>query len=111
VENDIIKSFAEKGALYRVVSPLGSPTIASVPYAPPLSGFDGKKIGFVWNLFTNGEILADTFAGLLKERFDHMHFVRLPSGKFGKWGEYPHEDRPEVVKNSGVDAVIALVGG
>ncbi len=32
-------------------------------------------------------------------------------GKEGKWGEYPHKDFPDVVKEAEVDAVIALVGG
>ena len=111
VENDGKKSLSKKEALYDVVSPLGRPAIEPVPYAPPLSDFNGKTIGFVWNLFTNGETLADSFALLLRERFDDMHFVKLPSGKLGKWGDYPHKDLPEVVKASEVDAVIALVGG
>jgi hypothetical protein len=96
---------------YEVVSPLGRSTAKPVPLAPRLPHLNGKTLGFVWTIFTHGDALADVFADLLRERYDDMAFVRLPSGKAGKWGDYPHEDFPQVVKEAGVDAVMALVGG
>jgi hypothetical protein len=96
---------------YSIVSPLGRSTARMIPLAPPLPGLNGKIIGFVWTIFTNGDALAETFADLLRERFADLRFVKLPSGKSVKWGDYPHEDFPDVVKEAGVDAVIALVGG
>jgi hypothetical protein len=100
-----------KEVMYEVVSPLGQPTAKQIQLASPLPDFKGKRVGFVWNMFTNGDMLADTFADLLAERFEDIQFVKLPSGKKGKWGEYTHEDFPEVVIDAVVDAVIAVVGG
>lgn len=102
---------SEKEPLYEVVSPLGQPVAKPVPCARPLDNLQGKKIGFVWNIFTNGDVLADSFTGLMRERFDDMKFVKLPSSKRGKWGEYPGPDFQDVVREAEVDAVIALVGG
>ena len=111
MENELIEKEARKEPIYKVVRPLGRSTHRKLPLAPPLRDFRGKRIGFVWNIFTNGDILSDQFTDLLAERFEAMNFVRLPSSREGKWGEYPSEDFPDVVKESGVDAVIALVGG
>jgi hypothetical protein len=97
--------------LYEVVSPLGRSTAGPIPFASPLTGFNGRTIGFVWTIFTNGDTLADIFTDLLRERFDDIKFVKLPSGKTAKWGDYPLPDLPDVVKEAGADAVIALVGG
>jgi hypothetical protein len=102
---------AAEEPLYGVVNPLGRSTATPIPFAPSLKDFNGKTIGFVWSIFTHGDALADIFTALLRERFDDMQFVKLPSGKSGKWGDYPHQDFPDVVKESGADAVIALVGG
>jgi len=102
---------AVKEPLYGIVSPLGRATARPIPFAPPLADFKGKTIGFVWTIFTNGDCLADIFADLLQERFAEVRFVKLPSGKSGKWGDYPHLDFPDVVREAGADAVIALVGG
>lgn len=109
------KVFKMAGALeeplYGVASPLGRSTARPIPFAPPLTDFNGKTIGFVWSIFTHGDALADIFTDLLRERFKDNRFVKLPSGKSKKWGDYPHRDFPDVVKESEVDAVIALVGG
>ena len=102
---------ASEEPLYGVVSPLGRSTARPIPFAPSLTDFKGKTIGFVWSIFTHGDALADIFADLLGERFDDIRFVKLPSGKSGKWGDYPHRDFPDVVREAGADAVIALVGG
>ena len=96
---------------YSIVSPLGRSTAVSVSFAPPLNDLNGKKIGFVWSLFTHGDTLTDVFTDLLRERFNDISFTRLPSGKTGKWGDYPQADFTDVVKESGVNGVISLVGG
>ena len=96
---------------YAIVSPLGRSTAKPIPRASSVTNLNKKIIGFVWTIFTNGDALADIFAELLRERFADLRFAKLPSGKSGKWGDYPHEDFPDVVKEAGVDAVIALVGG
>lgn len=111
MKNGLRETEAGKEPIYRVVSPLGRSTHPELPLAPPLRDFKGKRIGFVWNIFTNGDVLSDQFADLLAERYEAMRFVRLPSSRKGKWGEYPSDDFPDVVRESGVDAVIALVGG
>jgi hypothetical protein len=97
--------------IYEVVSPLGKSTVTAVPLSPRLPDLEGKHIGFVWNLFANGDILADALAELLLRRFKQMEFTRLPSGKGRTWAAYPDPSLAEVVRESGVDAVIALVGG
>jgi len=97
--------------LYEIVSPLGRCTAKPIRSASPLTSFKGKTIGFVWTIFTNGDVLADIFADLLRERFDGIKWVKLPSGKTGKWGDYPHPDLADVIKDAEVDAVITLVGG
>ena len=97
--------------VYRIVSPLGCSTTRSIPFASPLNALHGKKIGFVWSIFTHGNSLAEIIIQLMDEQFDDISFVKLPSGKTGKWGEYPHEDFPDVVRDADVDAVISLVGG
>ncbi len=100
-----------KEPLYEVVRPLGRPTNRQIPIASPLPDLKGKTIGFAWSIFTNGEVLAESFTDLLGDRFEGIRFVKLPSGKEGKWGEYPRKDFPDVVKEAEVDALIALVGG
>ena len=100
-----------KGPLYEVLSPLGRSAAESIPSAPPLPYLNDKRIGFVWNIFTNGDLLAESLADLLVQRFETLKFVNLPSGKKGKWGEYAYKDFPDVVREAGVDAVISVVGG
>ena len=86
MENGLRETDVGKEPIYSVVSPLGRSTHLELPLAPPLRDFKGKRIGFVWNIFTNGDVLSDQFADLLAERFEGMSFVRLPSSREGKWG-------------------------
>lgn len=100
-----------KGPLYGVLSPLGRAAAGSIPLASPLPDLNDKRIGFVWNIFTNGDLLARILADQLAQSFETLKFVNLPSGKKGKWGEYAHKDFSDVVREAGVDAVISVVGG
>ena len=103
---------------YEVVSPVGEPASGKdtgagnfrIPPAPPISNFTGRKLGFVWTKFRNGDVLLRAFADLLAKRFEGMQFVNLPSGRTLGWGEYPDATFTDVVKESGVDAVIAAPG-
>jgi hypothetical protein len=72
---------------------------------------EGKKIGFVWHVFANGDVLANAFADLLSKRFKNLESVKLPSGKGLKWSDYPDPSIKDVVKAAKVDALIATVGG
>jgi hypothetical protein len=98
---------------YAVVSPVGQSVFDIKPISPRLANIEGKRIGFEWNLFANGPILADALADLLGRQFAGVRFEKLPPGKGVKWGELKDFDEHigSVVKESGVDAVIVLVGG
>lgn len=104
-------SVAAKNGTYEVVSPLGRSTAKIVPLTPRLSTLEGKKIGFVWHVFANGDVLANAFADLLSKRFKNLESVKLPSGKGLKWSDYPDPSIKDVVKAAKVDALIATVGG
>jgi hypothetical protein len=120
-KSNVIKSFhrflrrnssmAAQDGSYKVVSPLGRSVVRSFPLSPRLSALEGKRIGFVWNLFANGDVLADALAELLGKRFKRLESIRLPSGKGLRWGNHPDPTLGEVVRESGVDAMIATAGG
>jgi hypothetical protein len=97
--------------LYEVASPVGRPVTRKISPAPPLADLEGKKIGFMWTIYTNGDILADAFMGLLSKRFKSIQTVKLPAGKGQRWGEYPDQSIEDVVREAGVDGVIVTVGG
>ena len=104
-------SVAAQDSVYEVVSPLGRSTVKIVSPSPRLSSLEGKKIGLVWNVFTNGDILANALAELLNKRFEHVESVRIPSGKGLKWGSYPDPSIKDVIKEAKIDALISTVGG
>lgn len=100
---------------YDVVSPIGeavAPVNAgtggkSIVSAKPLETLAGKKIGFIWTKFRNGDLLLADFADLLKERFPGVEFVKLPSGETLPWGDYPDRTFANVVRAHKVDGLIA----
>ena len=96
--------------MHEVVSPAGKPAAREVPQAT--SGLDlaGKKVGLVRIPFPNGDVLLETLAGLIKERFSGMEFVKLPSGRSLAWGDYPDDSLTEVVREAGIDAAMVAVG-
>jgi hypothetical protein len=98
---------------YEVVSPVGQSNVEVKPISPRLPSLEGKKIGFEWNQFANGPILADALEDLLGRQFRGIHFTRLPPGNGVKWGEILHFDDHvgTIVKESGVDAAIVFIGG
>lgn len=96
--------------MYEVVSPAGKPVMQEI--LQTTSGLDlaGKKIGLVRIPFPNGDTLLETLAGLMKERFDGLEYVKLPSGKSLNWGDYPDDTLADVVRESGIDAAMVAVG-
>lgn len=101
----------QTGKAYEVVSPLGKSLVKEMSPARPIPQLAGKRIAFIWTIFTNGDILADVLTDLLHERFKDIETVKLPAGKEVKWGDYPDESIEDVVREAGVDAAIVLVGG
>jgi hypothetical protein len=101
----------ERSATYEVMSPVGEAVSKTVEPASPLMDLERKKIGFMWTIYTNGDLLADVFMDLLRKRFKQIETVKLPAAKGGLWGEYPAESIAEVVREAGVDGIVVTVGG
>jgi hypothetical protein len=98
-------------ATFEALSPVAEPLSRNISPAAPLAELEGKKIGFMWTIYTNGDLLADALGDLLRKRFKGLQTVKLPAGKAQRWGEYPDHSIDEVVKDAGVDAVVVTVGG
>ncbi len=97
---------------YEALSPVAEPLARKISPASPLARLEGRKIGFMWTIYTNGDLLADALIDLLRKRFVNIETVKLPAGRARHWGEYPdHATIADVVKESGVDAVVVGVGG
>ena len=101
----------EEFPTYKVMSPIGEPVTRRIEPAPPLADMEGKKLGFMWTIYTNGDLLVDVLIDLLKKRFKQIETVKLPASKGGLWGEYPDESIREVAREAGVDGVVVTVGG
>ncbi len=106
--------------LYEVLSPVGqdpnakhgaAPGSGKFPPAAPLADLRDKKIGLIWTVFTNGNVLLKAFQDLLAKRFPTMKFVELPPGRNAKWGDYPDLSLPVFARESGIDAAIVTAGG
>jgi len=98
---------------YEVVSPLGQAPAKSGEAniaAAPLTGLEGKKIGLFWNGFTNGNLLLEAFADLLKRRHAGVQFVKLKSGRDLDWGNYPERSLTGLAREAGIHAAIAGPG-
>ncbi len=97
--------------VYEIVSPLAKKTTGTIPLVSSLANLEGKTIGLMWTLYTNGDVLANMLKDLLGKRFKNLEFVELPPGKGRQWGNYPDNATiGEVVKESGVDALIVTMG-
>ncbi len=98
-------------SVYEVVRPFGKRSGDKVLLSKPLQSLEGKKFGFMWTLFTNGDTLANSIIDLMKKQFKDIEFVRLPPGRGTVWGDYPHEPSiGDLVQEAGVDAVVVTVG-
>ncbi len=96
---------------YEVVRPLGKSGVKEIAPALPLVKLEGKKIAFIWTIFTNGDVLADALSKVVHRRYSGLQTVKLPAGRKAKWGDYGDESLEEVVRETGIDAAIVLVGG
>jgi hypothetical protein len=54
--------------MYAVVKPLGKSVIKEIQPAQPLDSLEGKRIGFFWTIFTNGDKLADVLEAELRSQ-------------------------------------------
>ena len=97
--------------MYEVVSPAGRPAAGQIS-GTASAGLDltGKRVGLVLIPFPNGGTLLETLAGLLKQRFNGLETVKVPSGKNLPWGEYPDASLTDVVRESGINAAIVATG-
>ncbi len=101
----------QSSKLYEALSPAGQPLDRKISPASPLAELDGKKIGFMWTIYQNGNSLAEALMDLLSKRFKNIETVKLPAGKGRRWGDYPDKSIEDVVREAGVDAIIVTVGG
>ena len=99
--------------LYEVVSPVGQEGNAGDSRsgekkspAAPLATLNGKKIGLVWTVFTNGNVLLDALRDLLAKRYQGLEFVELPPGRNSRWGEYPDKTIGAFARENQIDAAI-----
>ncbi len=97
--------------MYEVVSPAGKPVNQST-LGVASKGLDltGKKIGLILIPFPNGDTLLETLAGLLKQKYDGLEVIKIPSGKTLSWGEYPDASLTQVVQEAGINAALVAVG-
>lgn len=102
---------------YEVVSPIGEAETATrqgkekIPSAPPLSDLTGKKIGLIWTVFTNGDLLLVALADWISKRYPGIECVKLMPGRNLQWGDYPDLTLPEYARENGIDAAIVAAGG
>ena len=102
---------------YDVVSPVGEAETTTregrknIHAAPPLANLTGKKIGLLWTVFTNGEILLNALADWITRNFPGVECVKLMPGRKLNWGDYPDLSLPALAREMGVDAAIVTAGG
>ena len=96
--------------VYEVVSPLGKRVTERISSAPAISSLEGKKIGFIWTMFANGNVLNEAFMDLMGKRFKSIELIKLPPGKNKPWGDRPDKNVGTVVKEAGVDGVVVTMG-
>lgn len=113
--------------VYAVVSPLGDEVrpgasdadgkvgarrgAKKVSSSAPLAALRaGTKIGLLWTNFRNGNVLLEAFADLLGKRHPGLAFVRLPSGRTLRWGDYPDDSLGALAREQRIDAAIVAAG-
>jgi len=86
------------------------PAATRIEPAAPLTDLNGKKIGLVWTVFSNGNVLLEAFRDLLKQRYPDINCLEFPPGKGLRWGDYPDASLPEAAREAGLDAAIVTMG-
>ena len=97
---------------YEVVSPITAQRQTEAAAAPPLPGLDGKRIGFVWDMLFDGDLVFTAIADELASRFQGMEFVGYET--FGDIHGADEvlvlEELPDRLRAHRIDAVVAGVG-
>ena len=103
--------------LYEVVSPVGDARNETrqgkktIPSAPALQTLQGRRIGLLWTVFTNGNLLLESLGAWLTRHHPDTQWIRLMPGRNLNWGDYPDLSLPELAREMDVDAVIVTAGG
>ena len=100
---------------YEVVSPAGDANDSLEGEkkrfsAPPLDGLKGKKLGLVWTVFSNGDLVLHAFRDHLAKRYPDLEFVEMPPGRGLRWGDYPHQSIGELARELAIDGAIVTAG-
>lgn len=100
--------------LYEVVSPVGDANDAEVQKraiaAPPLANLKGKKLGLVWTVFSNGDLVLRAFRQHLEKRFPDLQFVEMSPGRGLNWGDHPDHTIGAVARELAIDGAIVTAG-
>ncbi len=99
--------------LYEVLSPVGQEVAPehgrkpdSKSPAAALGDLNGKKIGLVWTVFTNGNVLLEALRDLLAGRYRGLQFVELAPGRNLHWGDYPDKSIGAWAREHEIEAAI-----
>ena len=99
---------------YEVVSPLGDASDAAVQKreiaAPALESLKGKKLGLVWTVFSNGDLVLRAFREHLAKRFPDLQFVEMAPGRGLNWGDHPDHTIGSVARELAIDGAIVTAG-
>ena len=99
---------------YEVVSPVGDEGDAKLEKksisAAPLADLKGRKLGLVWTVFTNGDLVLHAFRDHLKARFPDTEFVEMPPGRGLRWGDYPDASIGALARELAIDGAIVTAG-
>jgi hypothetical protein len=107
----------EQEPVYKVVSPLGDPTVKMITMVPRLTTLSGKTICTIWNGAFKSNITLPVIGELLKKNY--------PNSKIVPYSEFPKSQTPEApgtpliaspalqtaLKEKGCDAVVSGNGG
>jgi hypothetical protein len=100
---------------YHVVSPIGDARDASgrqklAAGASPLDTLRGKKLGLIWAVFANGDIVLRAFREHLATRYPDLQFVEMPPGRGLNWGDHPEASVAELARENGLHAAVVAAG-
>ena len=103
--------------VYKVVSPLGDPTIKMITMVPRLNSLSGKRVCTIWNGAFKSNVTLPVIEELLKKNY--------PDSKIVSYTEFPKSQTPEApgtplkeslalqaaLKEKGCEAVVSGNGG
>ena len=97
---------------YEVVSPITTQRQQAAAAAPPLSDLGGKRIGFVWDMLFDGDLVFAAIADELASRFTGIEFVGYETfGDIHGADEVQVlEELPDRLRAQRIDAMVAGVG-